>query len=148
MVPSPCSDPHEQGGSSSDKNMTTALITYCHSTIVYAGKCYKALINSRATISLVRYSTYKNTDNNKNTAIQSTWIHLNTADGSPMIALGITTLQLWMVDFKFSHSFFICDRLPNTEILFGIDVQKEFALSYTWDWERNCYIQMEGRLLT
>ena len=34
------------------------------------------------------------------------------------------------------------------EILFGINVQKKFSLSYAWDIEKNCYIQREGRLLT
>ena len=105
-------------------------------------------LNSGAAISLVRYSTYQNIDNNLKTVIQSTSIHLNTADGSPMTALGISTLQLWIADFKFSHSFIICDRLPNTEILLGIDVQKKFAQSYAWDREKYCYIQKEGRFLT
>ena len=56
------------------------------------------------------------------TAIQATSLQLNTADGSP--ALGIATLQLQTADFKFSHNFIICDKLPDTELLFGIDVQK------------------------
>ena len=34
------------------------------------------------------------------------------------------------------------------ELLFCIDVQKKFYLSYTWDREKNCYIQKKGRLLT
>ena len=47
---------------------------------------------------------YQNIDNNlKKTAIQATPIHLNTADGSPMTALGITTLQFQIADFS-SHS--------------------------------------------
>ena len=50
-----------------------------------------------------------------------------------MTALGITTLQRQIADFKFLHNFIVCDRLPDTEILFGIDVQKKFTLSYTWD---------------
>ena len=62
-------------------------------------------------------------------AIQSTLIHLNTVGGSPMTALGIATLQLHIADFKFSHNFIICDRLPNTEILFSIDIQKKFTLT-------------------
>ena len=65
-----------------------------------------------------------------------------------MTAIGITKLELWIADFKFSHNFIICDRLPNTKILFGINVQKKFVLSYAWDQERNCYIQKEGRCLT
>ena len=98
-----------------------------------AGRHYKPLIDSRAAICLVRYSMYQNIDNNLKTALQSMLIHLNTVDGSSMEALGITTLQLWIGDFKFSHNFIICDRLPSTEILFGINVQKKFALSYAWD---------------
>ena len=140
--------PHEQRGPSSNKNMTIALITDCPTITVHAGKCYKALIDSGAAVLLVRYSTYKNIDGHLKTAIQPILIHLNTADGSPMRALGITTLQLQIADFKFSHTFIICDRLLHTEILFGIDVQMKFALSCAWDQERNCFIQKAGRFLT
>ena len=41
-----------------------------------------------------------------------------------MTALGIMTLQLRIADFKFYHNLITCDRLPNTELLFAIDVQK------------------------
>ena len=41
-----------------------------------------------------------------------------------MTALGITALHLRIVEFKFTHNFVICDRLPDTEIIFGIDIQK------------------------
>ena len=57
-------------------------------------------------------------------------------------------LQLRIADFKFSHYFIKCDGLPKMELLFGIDVQKKFSLSYAWDREKNCYIQKEGRFLT
>ena len=105
----------------------------CPIITVHAGKCYKALMDSGAAASLVRYSKYQNITDNLKTAIQSTSIHLNTVDGSPMTSLGITTLQLWIADFKYTHTFIICDRLPDTEILFGIDVQEKFAISYAWD---------------
>ena len=65
-----------------------------------------------------------------------------------MTALGIMTLQLRIADFKFSHNFIISDRLPEMELLFGINVQKKFSLSYPWDREKNCYIQKESRFLT
>ena len=89
---------------------------------VHMGKCYKALIDSGTAIALVRYSTYQNIDDRLKTAIQTSSTQLNTADGSPMTALGIMTLQLRIADFKFSHNFIICDRLPKTELLFGINV--------------------------
>ena len=49
---------------------------------VHAGKCYKALINSGATISLLQDSTYKNIEDSYKTPIQPTTAKLNTADGS------------------------------------------------------------------
>ena len=113
--------------------MTISLITDFPTITVHAVKHFKALIDSGAAFCLVGYSMYQNITGNLKTAIQSTLIHLNTVDGSPMTALGITTLQLQIADFQFSHNFIICNRLPDTEILFGIDVQKKCALSYAWD---------------
>ena len=76
------------------------------------------------------------------------WIQLNTVEGSPVTALGMMTLQLRIADFKFAHTFIICDRLPKMEQLFSIDVQKKYSLSYAWDKEKNCYIQKDGKFLT
>ena len=120
----------------------------CPTITIHAGKCYKALINSEAAIFLIRYSTYQLIDDRFKTPIQPTTTILNTADGSPMMALGMTALHLRIADFKFTHNFIICDTLPDTEIIFGIDVQKKFSLSYAWDKEKNCYIQKDGRFLT
>ena len=64
-----------------------------------------------------------------------------------MTALGMTALHLRIADFKFTHKFVICDRLPDMEIIFGIDIQK-FLLSHAWDKEKNCYIQRDGKFLT
>ena len=82
------------------------------------------------------------------TAIQPTAAKLNTADGSPMTTLGSTALHLQIADFKFTHNFIICDQLPNRELIFGIDIQKKFSLSYTWDKDKQCYIQRNGKFLT
>ena len=72
----------------------------CPMIMVHAGKCYKALIDSGAPISLIRYSTYQTIDSSFKTPIQATTTKLNTADGSPMTALGITALHLRIVDFN------------------------------------------------
>ena len=61
-----------------------------------------------------------------------------------MTALGMTALHLRMADLKFTHNFIICDRLSDTGIIFGIDAQKKFSLSYVWDKEKNSYIQKDG----
>ena len=120
----------------------------CPTITVHAGKHYKALIDSGAAISLIRYSTYQLIDNSFKTHIQMTTTKLNTADGSPMIALGMTALHLRIVDFKFTHNFIICNILLETEIIFGINIQKKFSLSYAFEKEKNCFIQKDSRFLT
>ena len=64
-----------------------------------------------------------------------------------MSALGATALHLRIAEFKFTHNFIICNQLPETELIFGIDIQRKFSLSYVWDKERNCYIQRDGKFL-
>ena len=77
------------------------------------------------------------------TFIQPITAKLNTADGSPMTALGSTALHLWII----THNFIICNQLPETELIFGIDIQMKFSLSYAWDKDQNCYIQWNGKFL-
>ena len=117
----------------------------CPTIMIHGGKCYKALIDSGADISLLRYSTYKNIGDSYKTPIQPTTAKLNTADGFPMTALGMTALHLRVMKFKFTHNFVICNRLPDTEIIFSIDIQKKFfsficlgqgkELLYTKGWQ-------------
>ena len=65
-----------------------------------------------------------------------------------MSAIGTTALHLRIAEFKFTHNFIICHQLPETEFIFGIDMQIKFSLSFAWDKEKNCYIQKEGKFLT
>ena len=108
----------------------------------------KALIDSGAVISLIRYSTYQLIDDSFKTPIQQTTAKLYTADRSPMAALGMTALHLRIADFKFTHNFIICNKQLDTEIIFGIDVQKNFSLAHAWNKEKNCCIQRDCRFLT
>ena len=119
----------------------------CPIITVHTGKCYKALINSGAAISLIRYSTYQYIDNSFKTSIQPTTANLNTTDSSLMTALGMTALNLRIADFKFTHNFVNCNRLPDTELISGIDVHKKFSIFYMWDKEKNYYIQRDGKYL-
>ena len=57
-----------------------------------------------------------------------------------MTALGIMALHLRIAEFKFTHNFIICNRLPDTKIIFGIDIQKKYSISYAWNKAKNCYI--------
>ena len=53
-----------------------------------------------------------------------------------MSAIGIIALHLRIGEFKFTHNFIICDQLPEMELIFGIDIQRKFSLSYAWDKEK------------
>ena len=119
----------------------------CPRVTVHAGKHYQALIDSGAAISLIRHSTYKQIENCYKTPIQPTAAKLNTTDGSPMTTLGSTALHLHIADFRFTHNFIICNQLPDTELIFGIDIQKQFSLSYAWNKDQQCYIQWNGKFL-
>ena len=119
----------------------------CPTITVHAGKCYKALINSGAVILLLRYSTYKKIGNFYKTPIQPTTVKLNTADDSPMSALGMTALHLRIAEFKFTHIFIICNPLPEMELIFGIDIQS-FLSPMPGTRKKNCYIQKRGTFLT
>ena len=88
-----------------EETITVVCIMDCPTITVHAGKCYKALIDSGATISIFWYSTYKNIQDSYKTPIQPTIAKLNTADGSPTTALGMTALHLRIVEFKFTHNF-------------------------------------------
>ena len=110
------------------ETITIAWITDCPMITVHTGKWYKVLINSGAAISLVWYSTYQSIEESFKTPLQPTTAKLNTANSSPMTALGMTALHLQIVEFKLTHNFVICARLPNTEIIFDIDIQKKFSL--------------------
>ena len=133
VEPSPSSDSHEQGGLPSSYQVTVALITDCPTIMVHTGKCYKDLIDSGAAISLMRYSIYQTTESSFKIPIQSTTTMLNTADRSPMTPLEMMALQLRKEDFKFTHNIIIYDRQPDTEVLFGIDIQKKiFPVICLW----------------
>ena len=138
---------HSWRGLPNDEVITIAHITDCPTVTVHAGKCYQALIDSGAAISLIRLSTYKQIEDCYKMPMQSTAAKLNTVDSSPMTILGSTALHLCIVDFKFTHNFIICNQLPDTELIFGIDIQKKFSLSYAWDKDQQCYIQCNSRFL-
>ena len=90
----------------------------CPTITVHAGKQYKALIDSGAAISLLRYSAYKNIEYCFKAPTQPTTAKLNRADGSPMSTLGMTALHLRIAEFKFMHNFIICNWLQDTELIF------------------------------
>ena len=139
---------HSWRGLPSEDTITIAHIMDCPTVTVHAGKHYQSLIDSGAAISLIRHSTYKQIEDCYKTPIEPMPAKLNTANGSPMTTLGSMALHLHIADFKFMHNFIICNQLPDTELIFGIDIQKKFSLPYAWDKDQKCYIQQNGRFLT
>ena len=96
------------GGADIEETVTVACIMDCPTITVHARKCYKALIDSGAAISLIRYSTYQHIDNSFKTPIQPTTAKLNRADHLLMAALGLTALHLRIADFKFQIHILFC----------------------------------------
>ena len=64
--------PHEWEGPSMEETIVVAHIMDCPMITIHAGKCHKALIDSGAAISLLRYSTYENIEDSYKTPIQPT----------------------------------------------------------------------------
>ena len=103
-MPSPSS--HIWGGLPNKDNVTIAHITDCPTIIAHAGKCYKAVIDSGAAISLLQVlQPTKKIEDCYKTPIQPTTAKLNTGrwltyDGIRIYhttsALGSTTLRLWI----------------------------------------------------
>ena len=124
-----------------EETATVVCIMDCPTITVHASKCYKALIDSGAAISIIRYSTYQHIDNSFQTPIQPATAKLNTANSSLMTILGITALHLKIADFKFTHNLVLCNRLPDIEIISGNDIQKKFSISYVWDKNKNLHTE-------
>ena len=128
------------GGLDIEEAITVPCIIDHPTITVHAVKCYKALIDLGVTISLIRYSTYQHIDNRFKMSIQPTTAKLSTANSLPMTALGMIALHLRIADFKFTHSFVLCHKLPDTEIIFRMDIQKRFSISHA--------SQREGKFFT
>ena len=120
----------------------------CPTVTVHAEKRFKALISSGAALSQAHTSVYNMIEDCYKTKVLLVAVHLKTAEGSGMSSLSKATLCLHIASFKFSHTFAICHKLPDTDILFVIDIQKRYSLSYSWDAYKQLFIQREGLLLT
>ena len=111
---------------------------------VHIGNRFKALIDSGATLPLAHTSIYNMIKDCYKSKTLSAAVHLKTADGSSMSSMGKATLHLCTANFKFSHTFVIYDKLQETDILFGIDIEKGYSLSYSWGSDKQLFIHKEG----
>ena len=71
---------------------------------------------------------------------------LTTADGSPMHIIGHATITLHLKNLRLTHHFIVVKSLM-TDVILGIDFQREYRISYDWDEEKWCYIRYKGQFL-
>ena len=71
---------------------------------------------------------------------------LMTADGSPMHIIGHATITIHLKNLRVTHHFIVVESLM-TDIILGIDFQREYGISYDWDEEKRCYIRYKGQFL-
>ena len=105
------------------RGATTGLISDFPTVTVNTRKHFKALIDSGAMISLMCTSVYNMIEDHYKTCILPAALYLWTADRSPMSSMGKPTLHLWKADFNFIHTFVICDKVPDADFLYDIDLQ-------------------------
>ena len=104
--------------------------------------------DSGAAISLLRYSTYKRIEDYYKIPKPPATAKLNTADVSPMSAIGMTALHLTIAEFKFTHNFIICNQLPEMELILALTYKESSQSPMPGTKKKNCYIQKEGNFLT
>ena len=71
---------------------------------------------------------------------------LTTADGSPMHIIRHATITLHLKNLRVTHHFIVVESLM-TDVILGIDFQREYRISYDWDDEKWCYIRHKGQFL-
>ena len=57
---------------------------------------------------------------------------LTTADGSPMHIIGHATITIHLKNLRVTHHFIIVESLM-TDVILGIDFQREYRILYDWD---------------
>ena len=95
----------------------TERMLYNTTMTVNAGKWFKVLIDSGATISLMCTSVFNMIEGSYKTSILPAMMHLRTV-GSPTSSMEKATFHLHIYNFKFSHTFIIHNRILETDLLF------------------------------
>ena len=71
---------------------------------------------------------------------------LTTADSSPMHIVGHATITIHLKNLRITHHFIVVKSLM-TDVILGIDFQKEYRILYDWDEDKRCYIRYKGHFL-
>ena len=105
-------------------------------------------MDSGAAVLLIHLQVYKLMSDTLKTAITlpGELETLTTANGSPMHIIEHTTITLHLKNLRVTHHFIIVESLM-TDVILGIDFQREYQISYDWDEEKWCYIRHNGQFL-
>ena len=105
-------------------------------------------MDSGAALSLIHLQAYKLMPDTLKTAIilPGELETLTTADGSPMHIIRHAAITLHLKNLRVTHHFIVVKSLM-TDVILGIDFQREYRISYDWDEEKRCYIKHKGQFL-
>ena len=105
-------------------------------------------MDSGVAVSLIHLQAYKLMPDTLKTAITlpGELETLTTADGSPMHIIGHTTITIHLKSLRVTHHFIVVESLM-TDVILGIDFQREYRISYDWDEEKRYYIRYNGQFL-
>ena len=103
-------------------------------------------MDSGAAVSLIHLQAYRLMPDTLKTAITlpGELETLTTADGSPMHIIRHATITLHLKNLRVTHHFIVVELLM-TDVILGIDFQREYRISYDWDEEKRCYIRHKGQ---
>ena len=105
-------------------------------------------MDSGAAVSLIHLQAYKLMPDTLKTAITlpGELETLTTAEGSPMHIVGHATITIHLKNLQVTHHFIVVESLM-TDVILGIDFQREYRISYDWDEDKRCYIRYKGNFL-
>ena len=105
-------------------------------------------MDSSAAVSTIHLQAYKLTPDTLKTAITlpGELETLTTADGSPMHMIGHATITIHLKNLRVIHHFIVVESLM-TDVILGIDFQREYRISYDLDEDKWCYIRYKGQFL-
>ena len=91
-------------------------------------------MDSGTAVSLIHLQAYKLMPDTLKTAITllEELEMLTTANGSPMHIVGHATITIHLKNLRVTHHFIIVKSLM-TDVILGIDFQREYRISYDWD---------------
>ena len=106
------------------------------------------LVDSSTAVSLIHLQAYKLMPDTLKTAITlpGELETLMTADGSPMHIIGHATITIHLKNLRVTHHLIVVESLM-TDVILGIDFQREYRILYDWDEDKRCYIRYKGNFL-